>query len=114
MCAIQIQATVLVFRLEFSQAGADFLMYALAGGAQVKKVEEDGVWLQCKDQSDLQKLTAGTTLWATGIKMNPLSTAIAGAMPDGQQVCKSCLSCGLSPYNAGHTTRLHVIGQCWT
>jgi NADH dehydrogenase FAD-containing subunit len=57
-------------------------------------VEEDGVWLQCKDQPDLQKLTAGTMLWATGIKMNPLSTAIAAAMPDGQQVC--CLSTSVS------------------
>lgn len=81
----------------------------LVGEAQVKKVEEDGVWLQCKDQSDLQKLTAGTTLWATGIKMNPLSTAIAGAMPDGQQVGQS----RISPLDAVQTTLLHTLGQCW-
>lgn len=53
--------------------------------SRVKSVDDDGVWLQTKDSPELQKLTAGTTVWCTGIKMNPLSNAIAAAMPDGQQ-----------------------------
>lgn len=48
-------------------------------------MDDDGVCLQTKDNPELQKLTAGTTVWCTGIKMNPLSNAIAAAMPDGQQ-----------------------------
>lgn len=53
---------------------------------QVKSVEEDGVILKFKDSEELSKLTAGTTIWCTGIKMNPLANAVAAAMPDGQQV----------------------------
>lgn len=60
---------------------------------QVKAVEGDGVWLQSKDKPDLQKLTAATTVWATGIKMHPLSNAVAAAMPDGQQVYQGVASC---------------------
>lgn len=52
----------------------------------MKEVHEDGVMLKFKDSDELTKLRAGTIVWCTGIKMNPLSNAIAAAMPAGQQV----------------------------
>ena len=56
-------------------------------------MEEDGVMLKLKDSDQLEKLTAGTTVWCTGIKMNPLANAVAAAMPAGQQACNPYLVC---------------------
>mmetsp|Transcript_20485 Transcript_20485/g.61667 ORF Transcript_20485/g.61667 Transcript_20485/m.61667 type:complete len:427 (+) Transcript_20485:251-1531(+) len=55
--------------------------------SRVKAVERDGVVLTVKDKEGPVKLTAGTTVWCTGIKMNPMVAKIISKMPAGQQVC---------------------------
>ena len=58
----------------------------IGSGAQVREVLKDGVLISKKGVDDLEKVDAGTTVWCTGIKMNPLAEQITQSMPPGTQV----------------------------
>ncbi len=52
----------------------------------MKSVEKDGIVLEDVATKETRKVTAGTTIWCTGIKLNPLATQLISKMPAGSQV----------------------------
>lgn len=65
---------------EFARQGIEVVY-----NSRVNAVENDGVVLSMKGHDGPVKLIAGTTVWCTGIKMNPVVARIIKAMPEGQQ-----------------------------
>ncbi len=57
----------------------------LRGCAQVQELLSDGVIMRHTGVDEAEKLEAGTTIWCTGIKINPVAAQLADALPAGTQ-----------------------------
>ena len=51
----------------------------------MQEVLSDGVIMRHTGVDEPDKLEAGTTIWCTGIKINPVAAQLAEALPAGTQ-----------------------------